>query len=368
MNWTQLVDRVIISFNPEETLSPTAKQYLIDAQEDFVLETKCLDRWKWFYVPAEQGYIDLPDDFVQLLRLEHDGQRLDEITLHQPYSIHQSDETKRPGLPEGFYPQGNRVYFYPCYSTAEWVALWYVYKPNVLTDSDTDYRKLAYDALTAHFLVGETITKAAGTATAYDLVFADDGSNPDYINRYGTHLDWTTVGYEVGTVFTVGGATSNNGQYTVTGFADRDGVSNADLQVVTGSFTGEYDVAGTLRIDTATAVIEFDDNEIKTGTLTLSSVSGHFEDDQTLTGDENGSATSNGSSAVFATAGDDPDIPDPYRKYLVDYARSQLYEDRDDIRKADRAMARYMVNSDRIADHFQNRIKTGTTHIIDHYG
>jgi len=284
MNWTQLVDRVIISFNPEETLSPTAKQYLIDAQEDFVLETKCLDRWKWFYVPAEQGYIDLPDDFVQLLRLEHDGQRLDEITLHQPYSIHQSDETKRPGLPEGFYPQGNRVYFYPCYSTAEWVALWYVYKPNVLTDSDTDYRKLAYDALTAHFVKGETVT------------------------------DGTTA---------------------------------------------------------TTGVVEFDDNNIKTGILTLSSVtggSGVFGDDSVLTGSENGVAVANGADAAFATAGDNPDIPDPYRKYLVDYARSQLYEDRDDIRKADRAMARYMVNSDRIADHFQNRIKTGTTHIIDHYG
>jgi len=42
MLWGQLLDRVLVGFPPEEAgvLTNAAKQYLIDAQEDFALHTE----------------------------------------------------------------------------------------------------------------------------------------------------------------------------------------------------------------------------------------------------------------------------------------------------------------------------------------
>jgi len=315
MNWTDLVYRTLVPFADEHRndrgLTVSAKKYLVEAQEDFVRETGCLERQKWFYINAETEYIDLPVDFIKITRAEFKGYRLEYMDDYQYDSFHYHNTTAeyRFAKTERILIHGGRIYFVPGTSSAGWLTLWYKYHPKVLDDSATAYRKLDYDGLVTHFVRGETVT-------------GEDSS--------------------------------------------------------------------------ATGVVEFDDNHMATGTLILSSVTGAFEDDEVLTGDSlspnrstydvidqnsdqvidsnsndivtgAGFAYANGIDRGFSTAGDDPDIDDVYRKYLVDYARSLILEDKGLPNRAKRSMDTYYANRQKTREDFNVRMVTGPEKILEEW-
>ncbi|MDP6770415.1 MAG: hypothetical protein QF704_06935, partial [Anaerolineales bacterium] len=65
------------------------------------------------------------------------------------------------------------------------------------------------------------------------------------------------------------------------------------------------------------------------------------------------------------TAGDDPDIDEDYRKYLPDYARAQLYEDRAIFDVSDRFMQKYIMNRENVRQKFAERFRSGPMQIKD---
>ena len=359
MNWTELIDRALISFPSDETLRPTARQYLVDAQEDFILETNCLDRWKWFYVAAGLGYIELPSDFVKLNRAEFEGYILKPTDVGQVPSIYDASETAIPGVPGRYYQQGNSLYLYPQDSTAGWAAVWYVYNPNVLVDSDTDYRKLGYDALTAHSIYGETITGGTSGATGV-LEFDDNNIKTGTLTlssvTYNNAITATTIAFVDSNPDTI--TDSGNGLVTAGFAADQRIKVVAASGTNSGYYTIATVVAGTITlISTDTLTTE---NAATAGEVTIEAV---FTENEALTGSENFAATENGTEAAFATAGDFPDIPDPYRKYLVDYAKASMFDDKGD-RRALRAWDKYNSNREMIRAKFDTRTAPGPRRIV----
>lgn len=355
MNWSQLVDRVLVPF--DTSLIGTAKKLLVEAQEDFILHTRCLERWKWLYLAANAEYVDLPRDFIEAIRIEWKGRKFEAIDINEPHTLHQVDTDYHTGTPYTIFVKGNRLYLVQGTPSAQWMTLWYIYLPNVLTDSATAYRKLIYDTLTAHFLKGETVT--GGTSGATGVVELDDNdrkagtltlsgitynsitgtgiafvdSDPDTITDTGG--GFLTAGFAAGQLIRPSGTTNNNIDYTI-----------------------DTVVAGTITLVSTDEVTA----EGAGDTFTIDAV---FTDDEVLTGDENGVAAANGTDSTFATAGDDPDIDDSYRKYLVDYAKSIIYEDKGLHNISDRLMNKYLVNRTMVREHFESRITTGPERIQD---
>lgn len=277
MTWSDLEDRVLVGFNHQDVSRLTVKKYLVEAQEDFILETGCLERIKWLYLTASTEYVDLPVDVIAINRVEWRGNRIEPIDIFDDHTLHQTDTSYRTGSTLEYYQQADRLYLRPGTTQTGWLTLWYVYRPNVL-DTDTTYKKLSYDTLTAHFVRGETVA---------------------------------------------GGTSSHTG------------------------------------------VVEFDDNDKKTGTLTLSSAGSTFYNDEVLAGASGGVAVTNGVATAFSTAGDDPDIDEDYRKYLPDYARAQLYEDRAIFDVSDRFIQKYIMNRENVRQKFAERFRSGPMQIKD---
>jgi len=359
VNWTQLEDRVLRPFD-DVALRGAAKKLLIEAQEDFIRETRCLDRWKWLYIVASSDYVALPDDFLELLRVEWKGRRLYSADKSKFGTLHKTDTTWHFGTPSEYFENYGRLYLVPGTSAADWLTLWYIYRPNVLTDSATAYSTLGYDALTAHFVKGETVT--GGTSGATGVVEFDDNerktgtltlssitynntitgttiafvdSDPDTITDSGN--GFVTAGFVAGQRIKVSGTVSNDGYYTI------DTVAAGTITLVAADeLTAE--AAGT--------------------SFTIEAV---FTDNEALTGSSNGAATENGVESVLTTAGDDPDIEENYRKYLVDYAKAAIFDDKGDAR-ALRFEQRYLGAREMVRQHFASRMRTGAGQIIDVMG
>jgi len=278
-SWEDLIYRSVLPFGkPGEGMYDQARKYLIEAQEDFILVTKCLDRWKWLYIAADTAIVTLPDDFIDLIRAEWNGQKMGPTTAQYMEAHLKADENYQKGTPRKYYKKGLKLMIHPAASAANWLALWYVNRPNVLDDDATAYSKLSYDALTAHFVKGETVT---GTDS------------------------------------------------------------------------------------TETGVVEYDDNNIKAGTLILSSVSGTFTNNEVLTGSVNGVAVADGVDAVFSTAGDFPDIDVNYRKYLVDYAKQMMFDDEGNDARAEYHRLKYEGHRDMIEVEFAGRLSPMHEEVLD---
>ena len=75
MTWDELRDRTLFGFPAEKRsfLSKSADMYLRDAQEDFVLHTKCLEFSFVASLNANSYNIELPDTFLQIQRVSWEG-------------------------------------------------------------------------------------------------------------------------------------------------------------------------------------------------------------------------------------------------------------------------------------------------------
>ncbi len=91
MNWGELIDRTLTGF-PDKGLRPTVTKYLMEAQEDFILRTGCLTKHRAIHVQYPLGnyyaptpplptYVDLPADFISVLRIEWNGQKLLQVQI-----------------------------------------------------------------------------------------------------------------------------------------------------------------------------------------------------------------------------------------------------------------------------------------------
>tara|TARA_R100001463_G_scaffold14733_4_gene38678 strand:+ start:1640 stop:2563 length:924 start_codon:yes stop_codon:yes gene_type:complete len=140
----------------------------------------------------------------------------------------------------------------------------------------------------------------------------------------------------------------------------------------------------------ATATIEEDINDNKTGTLVVSNVSGTFQaneqivqldEEQAMNLQEQNTwnnllsnwdtiglgarATTSGLAYSFAKAGDSPSILQAYHPMLIDYIKAMLYEDIGRYDLSDRHMSRYNRNRDIVKGQYQSRQSYGSGQVQD---
>jgi len=126
MNWTELKDRTLFGFPAEKRgfLGKSADIYLRDAQEDFVLHTKCLEFTFQTSLVAGNYSIELPQSFLSIQRVAWEGKPLTSIPVWADVKLKDSTETWAKGRPDSYFIQGSTIYIYPAPTQAGELTIW----------------------------------------------------------------------------------------------------------------------------------------------------------------------------------------------------------------------------------------------------
>lgn len=126
MTWDELKDRTLFGFPAEKRsyLSKSADTYLKDAQEDFVLHTKCLEFSFVASLTAGNFSIELPETFLQIQRVAWEGNLLHTMPVWADVQLKDSTETWAKGKPESYFIQGTTIYVYPAPSQSGELTIW----------------------------------------------------------------------------------------------------------------------------------------------------------------------------------------------------------------------------------------------------
>ncbi len=134
MLWGELLDRTLVAFPPDESglIQNAAKSYLIEAQEDLILHTHCLEKVYSQTVDADSSSVTLPTDFIEMTgRVEWKGEKLEPVNEGQYQSMKKSDNSWDMGTPTGYFIHGDSLYLVPGVSAAGTLSMWYTYRPVV---------------------------------------------------------------------------------------------------------------------------------------------------------------------------------------------------------------------------------------------
>ena len=126
MLWSKLVDRVLVGFEgTKQNLYRTrAQEYLYEAQEDFVLGTKCLEFLLNSSVAKDQYIIELPDSYLDINRVEFNGEPLEYLPLWQNSQFFNSAGEWLMGTPSYYHVQGQELFIIPGAKSAGTLKLW----------------------------------------------------------------------------------------------------------------------------------------------------------------------------------------------------------------------------------------------------
>tara|TARA_R100000655_G_scaffold31950_2_gene63722 strand:- start:6268 stop:7203 length:936 start_codon:yes stop_codon:yes gene_type:complete len=285
MKWSTLVDRAILPFGSDMIHKKKAKKYLVEAERDFAMYTKCYERERVIY--AESGVVknELPEDFIELKwNVEYDGLVLDQF--NNQYPRRNASNTLLRGKPSHYFLENNKLALYPEPQADGKVHFRYSAIPHNIEESTTAYKKMGYNTLTSGmFIAGTQIKGKTSNATA--TVEFDDSDE------------------DTGTLV---------------------------LSSVTGTFQANED-------------IYTNDTKVGMWTTTLGSFDSLFSSwDAYGLG---GRAKVVGVAYDFTDAGEQPIIDSIYHDYLVDFAKSMMAEDIGDQQRATLFLNRYYANREK---------------------
>jgi len=138
MMWGELLDRTLVAFPMDESgiMSNVAKSYLIEAQEDLILHTRCLEKAYSQTITAASSGVALPDDFIEMTgRVEWKGEKIEPVNEWQYQSMKKSDDSWVMGTPTGYFIHGNYLYLVPGAASSGKLTMWCTYRPVVQDES-----------------------------------------------------------------------------------------------------------------------------------------------------------------------------------------------------------------------------------------
>jgi len=285
MKWSILVDKAVLPFGSDMIHRKKAKKYLVEAERDFSLYTKCYERERLIY--AEGGVVKnkLPDDFIELKwNVEYDGLVLDQF--NNQYPRRNASNTLLQGKPSHYFIENNNLALYPKPQVDGKIHFRYSAIPHNVEESETAYKKLQYNTLTSGmFRDGDQIKGKTSNATA--IIEHDESDESS-----GTLV----------------------------------------LSSVSGTFQQAED-------------IYTNNNEVGMWTTSLGSFDTLFAswDDYGL----GAKAKVIGAIYDFTEAGQSPIIDSIYHDYLVDYAKAMMAEDVGDQQRATIYLNRYYANREK---------------------
>lgn len=126
MLWSELQDRVLIGLDPtKKTLFKTrALKYLYDAEEDFVLNTDCLEYNFTAILSAKEYSMALPETFLDVQRVTFEGKKLFYMPLWTETALKDTNDTWIQGTPTHYLIQGRELFVYPGAKVGGTLSLW----------------------------------------------------------------------------------------------------------------------------------------------------------------------------------------------------------------------------------------------------
>lgn len=126
MNWTDLSERVLFGLDPQKRslYRKASTTYLFDAQEDFVIHTKCLEFNFQSTLTKGQYSIALPDQFLQVQRISWEGEPLVSMPVWADVPLKDDEMVWHSGVPDQYFIQANVVYIYPAPDQAGQLTIW----------------------------------------------------------------------------------------------------------------------------------------------------------------------------------------------------------------------------------------------------
>lgn len=317
MNWSTLIDRALVPFEGRTgQLDTRVGKYLDEAQEDFSLYTKCYVRKFNIYISSSKTYVELPDDFVEMVDSPiFRGDYLSQRTSNA-YLYNQDTDTNlfNMGTPCEYYLEDRRLHLIPRPTQAGVLTLTYVAVPNSLRSS-TGLKKLRFDNLQSEFFRrGNTIESRTGT--------------------YGI-----TSTNSVATVERADHNEPKAGMLIISGLTNGFTTDNEDF-LSTGDETAFYEN-------------QYSNNweSIKTTWNNLGF---------------GGIATVNGNQ--FNYTEDKPIIPDVYHYFLVDYAKAMLHQDVGNGSEYQNHYTVYLANREKARTTVANADVGGMAYVSDRVG
>lgn len=317
MNWSTLIDRALVPFEGRTgQLDTRVGKYLDEAQEDFSLYTKCYVRKFNIYISSSKTYVELPDDFVEMVDSPiFRGDYLSQRTSNA-YLYNQDTDTNlfNMGTPCEYYLEDRRLHLIPRPTQAGVLTLTYVAVPNSLRSS-TGLKKLRFDNLQSEFFRrGNTIESRGGT--------------------YGI-----TSTNSVATVERADHNEPKAGMLIISGLTNGFTTDNEDF-LSTGDETSFYEN-------------QYSNNweSIKTTWNNLGF---------------GGIATVNGNQ--FNYTEDKPIIPDVYHYFLVDYAKAMLHQDVGNGSEYQNHYTVYLANREKARTTVANADVGGMAYVSDRVG
>ena len=285
MKRSELVDRAILPFGSDMIHKKKAKKFLVEAERDFSIFTKCYERERVIY--AESGVVknELPSDFIELKgNVEYDGLVLDQF--NGQYPRRNASNSLLQGKPSHYFIENNKIALYPKPQADGKIHFRYTAIPHNIEESTTAYKKLGYNTLTSGmFRAGTQIKGKVSNATA--TVEFDDSDE------------------DTGTLV---------------------------LSNVSGTFQQNEDIFT-------------NDDKVGMWSSTLGSFDTLFNNwDAYGLG---GRAKVVGVAYNFSEAGQTPIIDSIYHDYLVDFAKGMMAEDIGDEKKSVSFLNRYYANREK---------------------
>jgi len=131
MKWSELADRVTISFDNTNETRYKALKYLSEAENDFAVYTKCYEK-ETKSTPSLQdlvGGVPLPSDFMELSTSPtYGGTLLVKYNNEQPKAYSNGSLTK--GSPRYYYIESDNIHLVPFPTSAQELQYLYIATPN----------------------------------------------------------------------------------------------------------------------------------------------------------------------------------------------------------------------------------------------
>lgn len=317
MTWANLMDRALVPFEGRTgQLDTRVGKYLDEAQEDFSLYTKCYVRKFNIYISANKTYVELPDDFVEMVDSPiFRGGYLSQRTSNA-YLYNQDTDTNlfNKGTPSEYYLEDRRLHLVPRPSQAGVLTLTYVAVPASLR-TKTGMKKLRFDNLKSEYFRAGDIIKSR--ATTYGITSTNSIATVERADHFEPKA----------------------GILVISGLTNAFTTDNEDF-FSTGDETTFYENQYSNNWDSILTTW----NDLGLG----------------------GIATVN--SSQYAYTETKPIIPDVYHYLLVDYAKAMIHQDIGNGKEYQNHYSVYLANREKAKTTVANQDVGGMSYVADRVG
>ena len=315
MTWDKLIARALVPFEGRiGQLDKRAGLYLDEAQEDFSLYTRCFVKKINIYYYKEKSHVTLPNDFIELADKPIFRSNVLTKAMSNSFDYKRSLDTNlvRISEPCEYYIEDNRLYLIPRPPKSGVLTITYVAVPKSLRTL-TGMKRFRFDTVVSeYFRVGDVIKSRVGASNSTTTTATVQ--RIEYMDALEGHVVISNI---------TNGFTNDNEDFFASGGEADQYVSSYGTNW--NQFIETWNVLGIGGL-ARTKGVQFD-----------------FSDTE-------------------------PQIPDVYHHYLVDYVKAMIHQDIGNGQEYQNHYALYVANREKARSVVANKDQGGMSFVADRLG